>query len=194
MKKTKGIVFAASVLCFWVMASLVIAAPQSSQPPSSGESVSVVFPDIGPVDARAYNMSLPDSPQVSGAVSEDVISITCDYFVSGCFEKKAFSNRVDIDGIRYYEQEYWLSNVFYKPDCYPGERQSYAFSTNGWTATPGRHTITCILDSKDDMAEGPVNELNNRKTLTLTVPLPAIDKIKNIKTKQPIPVPTPGVR
>jgi hypothetical protein len=61
-----------------------------------------------------------------------------------------------------------------------------------WKATPGTHTVVFTADSKNDIGEGPQNEINNTKTITITVPLPAIDKVKDMKTKQPIPVPVPG--
>jgi hypothetical protein len=189
MKKVTGIFFAASVLCFWLIASFAVAAQQSSQQPSSGLLVPVAFSDIGPVSARANNLTHPNVAPLSG----DVISISCDYFVSGCFEQKAFSNRVDIDGILYYEEErYWLPPQNVKPNCQQENRTSAAFSPSKWTATPGSHTIKCILDSKNNMAEG--HELNNTKSVTVNVPLPALDKVKDIKTKQPIPVPVPGAR
>jgi hypothetical protein len=191
MKKVTGMFFAASVLCFWLIASFAIAAQQSSQQPSSGLLVPVAFSDIGPVSARANNLTHPNVAPLSG----DVISISCDYFFSGCFEQKAFSNRVDIDGVLYYEEErYWLPPQNVKPNCQQENRTSAVFSPSKWTATPGSHTIKCILDSKNNMAEGTQNELNNTKAITITVPLPASEKIKDIKTKQPIPVPVPGVR
>jgi hypothetical protein len=187
MKKVTGIFIAAAVLSFWLMASFVIAA-QSSQQPSSGLLVPVAFSDIGPVSARANNLSHPNVAPLSG----DVILITCDYFVSGCFEQKAFSNRVDIDDILYYEEErYWLPPTNVKPNCQQENRTSAAFSPAKWTATPGSHTIKCILDSKNDIAEGTQNELNNSQSITVNVPLPAIEQIKDIKTKQPIPIQKP---
>ena len=189
MKKTRGIAFVAAMLSVLLMASFAVAAQQSSQQPSSGLLVPVAFSDIGPVSARANNLTHPNVAPLSG----DVISISCDYFVSGCFEQKAFSNRVDIDGILYYEEErYWLPPTNVNPNCHQENRTSDAFSPAKWTATPGSHTIKCILDSKNNMAEG--HELNNTDSVTVNVPLPQIDKIKDFKTKQPIPIPVPAVR
>jgi hypothetical protein len=177
------------------MAGLSLAAPQDSLPPSPGNTVPISFPDLRSPEVNAQNVTKPGTPPSSG----DEVRIGCGYFVCGCFQNKVFSNRIDIDGALFYEKEgSWAPPMTTNPGlCSPENCQSYAWPiTNTWKATPGNHTITCILDSKDNIYEGLSHELNNTKSMTVNVPLPksAIDKIKDIKTKQPIPVHTPGIR
>lgn len=195
MKKTKGIVFAAAVLSVLLMVSLVIAAPPGSQPPSSSNQVPFVFPDLRNVDVAIRAETYPDQTKPNAG---DEVHIRCDYLVCGCFQNKVFSNRIAIDGSLFYEKEgSWVPHLSNNPAISPEDCLSYAWPiTNTWKATPGNHTITCILDSKDNIYEGLSHEQNNTKSITVNVPLPksAIDKIKDMKTKQPIPVPVPGTR
>jgi hypothetical protein len=190
MKITRGIVFATVMLCFWLMVSFAIAAPQSSQPPSTGNTVPISFPDLRSPGVNAQNVTKPGAPPSSG----DEVRIGCGYFVCGCFQNKVFSNRIDIDGALFYEKEgSWVPPIANNPAISPEDCFSYAWPiTNTWKATPGNHTITCILDSKDNIYEGLSHELNNTNSITVNVPLPRIDNIKDIKTKQPIPIPVPG--
>jgi hypothetical protein len=196
MKKTRGIAFAAAMLSVLLMASFAVAAPQSSQPPSSGNQVPLVFPDLRNVAVAIQAETYPDQTKPNAG---DQVRIYCEYQSCGCFGNKLFSNRIDIDGALFYEKEgAWVAGANnYQQSCSPERCYSYAWPiADKWKATPGSHTITCILDSKDNIYEGPQHELNNSKSITINVPLPksAIDKIKDIKTKPPIPVPTPGIR
>jgi hypothetical protein len=172
MKKVRRIFFAASVLSFWVMATLVIAAPPVSQSPSSGQPVPMTFPDLRIIDVRADNVTHPGVSYFSG----DQVSIVCVYYVCGCFQNKVFSNRIDIDGVFFYEKEgSWVPSMNNNPQsCSPENCQSKAWTgTETWKATPGNHTIKCILDSKTNIGEGLLHELNNTKSITVNVPFPA---------------------
>jgi hypothetical protein len=167
MKKTRGIVFATVILCFWLMVSFAIAAPQSSQPPSTHPPQEISFPDI---KAMEFVVDRP-SPQPG-----DIVFFKGTYMVTGCV-KKPFYGKITLDGTILIEQE--MKNI--APNC---EMNMWdALFGVSWKATPGTHTIVFTADSKNDIGEGPVNEYNNTKTMTLTVPLPAIEKIKDIKTK-----------
>jgi hypothetical protein len=182
--------FALVMVCLMGTAAVSIAAPQSSQPPSTGNTVPLSFPDLRMTDVNAENTTNPGAPPSPG----DQVRIRCGFLVCGCFQKTSFTNRADIDDVLLNEKEaVWVPVGNTLPDCEGGCR-SNAFSGGIWTATPGSHTIKCILDSKNDIGEGPQNELNNTKSITINVPLPQIDKIKDIKTKQPIPIPVPRVK
>jgi hypothetical protein len=197
MRYAKNLSILALVIFFIIgMAGLSLAAQQSSQMPSTSAPQSAPagtpagFPDLRMTNVYAPNTLNPGAPPSPG----DQVRIYCEFLVCGCFQKTSFTNRGEIDGVLLYEKEaVWVPVGNTLPDCQGGCR-SNAFSGGIWTATSGSHTITCILDSKNDIAEGTQNELNNTKSITITVPLPAIDKIKNIKTKQPIPIPVPGVK
>jgi hypothetical protein len=196
MKKTRGIFFVAAVLCFLLMSSLVIAAPPGSQPPSSSNQVPVVFPDLRNVDVAIQADTYPDQTKPNAG---DQVRIYCGYQSCGCFGNKLFWNKIDIDGALFYEKEgAWVAGGSNNPNaCAPENCFSYAWPiADKWKATPGSHTITCIVDSKDNIYEGLPHEQNNAKSITVNVTLPksAIDKMKDIKTKPPIPPPTPGVR
>ena len=188
MKDAKNLFsIALAMLVIAGMAGLSFAAPPGSQPPSSANTVPMVFPDLGLIEVLALNDTHPMAPPSQG----DQIRILCNYKVCGCTQKSFFSNRVDIDNALFYEKEdAWMPAMNNPPNCKPGNCWSVVFSpTIHWTATSGSHTIKCILDSKNDIVEGPVNEYNNTKSITINVPLPRIDKMKDIQTKPPIPVP-----
>jgi hypothetical protein len=182
--------FALVMVCIIGMAAVSFAAPQSSQPPSTGNTVPISYPDLRMTNVNAQNTTNPGAPPSSG----DQVRIACEFLVCGCFQKTSFTNRGEIDGVLLNEKEaVWVPVGNTLPDCEGGCR-SNLFSGGEWTAAPGSHTIKCILDSKNDIGEGPQNELNNTKSITVNVPWPQIDKIKDIKTKQPLPVPVPGPR
>jgi hypothetical protein len=197
MRYAKNLSIIALVIFFITgMAGLSLAAQQSSQMPSTSVPQSTPagtpagFPDLRMTDVNAENTTNPGAPPSPG----DQVRIRCGFLVCGCFQKTSFTNRADIDGVLLNEKEaVWVPVGNTLPDCQGGCR-SNAFSGGIWTATSGSHTITCILDSKNNIGEGPQNELNNTKSIAVNVPLPQIDKIKDIKTKQPMPIPVPGVR
>jgi hypothetical protein len=189
----------AFILCFWVVASLVIAAPQNSQLPSSGQPVISSQPQHylpkGDVEADSFYCadnqcgSVP-APQITVGKS---VTIICSAIVRGCVNK-SFHAKIEIDGTSIAEGEIQSPD----PECQLGESYPYPSITwdepinAAWLAGAGNHTIRCIVDNKHEIAE--IKEDNNTKTITLTVPLPTSDKIKDIKTKPPIPLPVPRVR
>jgi hypothetical protein len=179
MKKTTGIFFAAAMLCLWLMVSFVIAAPPGSQPPSTHPPQEISFPDI---KAMELVVDYP-SPKPG-----DIVFFKGTYMVTGCV-KKPFFGKITLDGNTLIEQE--MKN--YNPDCTGSNMFDGLFGVS-WKATSGTHTAVFTADSINDIAEGIQNEHNNTKTMTLTVPFLAIDKIKDMKTKQPIPIPVPGAR
>ena len=81
----------------------------------------------------------------------------------------------------------------YDPNCDHGVMWDANFGVS-WKATPGTHTAVFTADSKNDINEGPMNENNNLRTIVVTVPIPTINTIKDMKTKQPISLPVPGPR
>ena len=84
------------------MAGLSFAAPPGSQPPSSANTVPIVFPDLRLIKVASLIMiTYPTAPPSQG----DQIPIECNYVVCGCTQKRFFSNRVDIDNALFYEKE-----------------------------------------------------------------------------------------
>jgi hypothetical protein len=195
MKKVTGIFFAASVLCFWVMASLVIAA-QSSQQPSTGLTPAPkAGPDLRISKVAVVNQTNPGADPSAG----DQLRIACDYIACGCFQNKVFSNRIEIGGSPFYEKEgVWVNSPNNNPNmCAHPTNMCMSYEWVGadtWKATSGSHTIKCILDSNNNIVEGPQGEYNNKASVTIVVPFQVLDKIKDIKTKAPIPVPVPEPR
>jgi hypothetical protein len=123
----------------------------------------------------------------------DVTHISCLAMVRGCV-RKPFYVKIEIDGKTITEQQIESPD----PGCTIAEERPYPQYTwdkgiiTEWTAVVGTYTIRCTVDSKSDITE--VNENNNTDIKSLTVRFPALDKIKDIKTKAPIPVPVPGPR
>jgi hypothetical protein len=74
------------------------------------------------------------------------------------------------------------------PDC-SADRCTHVdfFTSKAWTATPGNHMLKVIADSKNDIAEGNVNELNNTFSKTLNVSLPPIKPPVDININPAIP-------
>jgi len=183
MTKAMGIFFTAVMLCSWIMASFVVGAPPSSQPLSKSPQAEPIFPDI-----HAYKIEgLPESPK-----SGQILYLKGFYSVTGC-ASKPFFGKIEVDG-QIIGEEKELKN--WCPDCTKPNCKLWwdFFLEVQWTVVPGNHTIVFTADSKNDIIEGPQNEFNNAKTVTISVPFPQIEKIKDMKTKQPIPVPVPGTR
>ena len=158
---------------------VVFAAPPGSQPPSVQMQPAISFPDIKITDFALDRMN----PKAG-----DIVFLKGVYLVTGCI-KKPFYGKITLDGITLIEQV--MQN--YDPTCEHGAMWDANFGVS-WKATPGTHTAVFTVDSKNDIYEGPVNEHNNTRTITFTVPIPTIDTIRDIKTKQPIPVPVPRAR
>lgn len=114
-------------------------------------------------------------------------TIKGEFLVTGCI-KKPFFGKITINGNTLIEKE--VTNV--DPDCSRYTQWDSGFEGSWKNPTPGTHTLIFTVDSKNDIYES--NELNNSKSITVNIPLPAIDKIKDIKTKPPIPVPIPNPR
>ena len=197
MKKITGIFFAASVLCFWFMVSFAVAAPQSSQPPSSGQAVQS-FPShwnrpTGDIEAGAPHIVGQEVHPAPPIKLGESIEIRCAALARGCV-KKSFDVKIEVDGTSIFEGEIQSLD----PECKMAENYPYPRLTwdnsigTTWVAGLGNHTIRCILDSKKAITE--LNENNNTASRSFTVQMPASDKVKDIKTKQPIPVPVPGTR
>jgi hypothetical protein len=193
MRKVTGVFFVAAVLCFWVLASFVFAAPPGSQAPSSSNQVPLVFPDLRNVGVEIHVETGPNATTPSAG---DQVRIYCAYNSCGYFQNKVFTNRIDIDGALFYEKEgSWVAGGNNLQSCSPNMCYSYLWvGANTWKATSGSHTIKCILDSNNNIVEGPQGEYNNTASVTIVVPFQVPDKIKDIKTKAPIPVPVPGPR
>ena len=177
------------------MAGLSFAAPPGSQPPSSANTVPMVFPDVRMIKVETSVMHPNGTYELTPSAAGDQVRIACGYEVCGCTQKSSLSNRVDIDNALFYEKEgAWIPAGNNPPNCIPGGCSSQLFYAGTWTATAGSHTIKCILDSKNDIVEGPQNEFNNAKSITINVPWPRIDKMKDIQTKPPLPIPVPRAR
>ena len=171
------------------------AASPGSQPSSSASTVPLVFPDVRMIQVVTEDLTYSSTTPPS---SGDQVPIKCGFEVCGCTQTSMLWVRVDIDNALFYEKEVPyvpLSNN--PPHCTLGTAARCSSSikyVGTWTATAGIHTIKCILDSKNVIGEGPRNEFNNTKSITINVPWPRIDKMKDIQTKPPIPVPVPRAR
>ena len=196
MKDTKTLFRIALAMLFITgMAGLSFAAPPGSQPPSSANTVPMVFPDVRMIQVSLQVTHPNGTGSATPSAAGDQVRVTCEYIICGCAQKTTYYNRLDLDGTIYREQEFGTPMENLPPNCSPGHCVSAVFGTGAaWTATAGSHTIKCILDSKNDISEGPVNEYNNTKSITVNVPLPRIDKMKDIQTKPPIPIPVPRAR
>jgi hypothetical protein len=184
MKKVTGIFFTAVTLCFWLMASFVVAAPpgsqppstetQRSQPPSTETQQMPKFPDI-----NAYRLVvLPESPKAG-----QIVYLKGFYSVTGCASKQFFG-KIEVDG-QIIGEEQELLNLC--PDCTNPDCRLFwdYFLQVKWRAVPGAHTITFTADSKNNISEGLQNKVNNKKSITVNVPLPYIPGPKEKLIKNP---------
>ena len=183
------------VLCIVVLTCLTGAVSFAGQAPpyhDYSKPVQIHWPDItfnvgrisqlGGINVQAQGKGLYE-PILAG----DQVEISCDYYIVGCYQKRSFTNRVEINNMLFEEKEAdWVPPVLTRPDCNPEYIVSSRYKPDKlWSATAGNNTIKCILDSKNDIAEGPQNERNNTTSITVNIPWPAIDKIKDMKTKPP---------
>ena len=137
MKKATGIFFTAVMLCSWLMASFVVAAPPGSQPPSTETQQVRKSPDI-----NAYRLDvLPESPK-----SGQIVYVKGFYSVTGCISKPFFG-KIEVDG-QIIGEEQELQNMC--PDCTnPNCRLFWDYFLQvEWKAVPGAHTITFTADSR----------------------------------------------
>jgi hypothetical protein len=135
-----------------------------------------------PPDIKAYKLEVwpPESP-----VSGQTVFIKGYYSVTGCVSNPFFG-KIDVDG-RIIGEEKELPNMC--PDCMNPNCSlwwDYFFEAT-WEAFPGNHTITFTADSKNNIHEGILNEHNNKKSVTVNVPMPDIRLPKAIDRKPMIP-------
>jgi len=171
-----GIFFTAVMLCSWIMASFVVGAPPSSQPLSKSPQAKPIFPDI-----HAYKIEgLPESPK-----SGQIVYLKGYYSVTGC-ASKPFFGKIEVDG-QIIGEEKELKN--WCPDCTNPNCKLWwdYFLQVQWKVVPGKHTITFTADSKNNISEGLKNELNNKKSITITVPFPIIKPPVDININPVIP-------
>jgi hypothetical protein len=189
MKKVIGVIIVAAVLCFWLMASLVIAAPPGSQTPQVQTGSQQLkqplpldqplpsYPDIEPTSLKVFyeNIGNPE-PWKPGKT----VLIRGYYQIWGC-PQKPFFGKITMDGKTLIEKE-----MLQKPDCH-SNNTSISFDAvlgTDWQETIGTHNIVFTVDSRADISEG-LGESNNTLTETRTVQGPTLPKKDS--TIQPTP-------
>ena len=153
----------------------------SQAPPSSGDSEHNQPPQWPDVRADGqitlYNLNdwkksayLPPIPNYADPPVAGVQYPIWAYVRYSGFPKGGpypFSVRIEVDNAFFEE----VADVAYGPS----NGLMHVSTSKLWKATPGTHTIKYIVDSKNEIAEGPVNETNNSFSITFNVPFPSID-------------------
>jgi hypothetical protein len=157
-----------------VLAALAVIVPSSfsfAAPPDSQQRELQFAPVSATGDIEAKDLMLDKMNPKPG----DIIMIKGLYKVTGCIGKPFFG-KITLNGSTLIEQE--MKN--FDPDCLaPNDTWWDAIFGVSWKAVPGTHTITFVVDSKNDIYE--LNEFNNAKSITLTVPFSVPEGIKEMR-------------
>jgi hypothetical protein len=154
--------------------------PAQQTIPSSGVSQPVKWPEIRPYPNIYFHASdLSQSANIEpGKVWRPVLAlvtykIQTNFAYGSCFPALAnrpFFIRIEIDNVLFEEQRFtWDESAA----CPEGTIVTTE-TTRTWTASYGTHTIKVIVDSKDDIVEGPAHEANNTLIIPFEVARPDI--------------------